>query len=142
MQHQEDARDPCLPLMIWLAYEPRVATSRPEVLAWLQEHASGNTLVTDEIVPRVMRRILATDEPEAWTACVVLLGQTKDSAIRFRALEGILQATENRVAEPPAQWKAVFTDLLKDADPSVKHFARRLAVKLKDLEAFRLSLAL
>src|SRR5439155_26225925 len=40
MQHPEDSRDPCIPLMIWLAYEPRLARGFDSELPWLQEHAS------------------------------------------------------------------------------------------------------
>jgi putative membrane-bound dehydrogenase-like protein len=142
LRHSEDVHDPCIPLMIWLAYEPHLFARQRTMLAWLKEHASGNFLVTEEIVPRVMRRVLARDNRDGLAACVGFLGDTTDSAVRRRALDGMLQAMGNRLADPPAQWQEVFASLLNDPDPAVKHLARRLAVKLKDQESFRYSLAL
>src|SRR5262249_30700542 len=57
MQHEEDATDPVIPLMLWLAYEPKLAAAVSAEIAWLQAHAAGNPLLTDHIVPRAMRRL-------------------------------------------------------------------------------------
>src|SRR5207247_10833345 len=73
MQHAEDAFDPCIPLMIWLAYEPRVAAQSDVALDWLKGHAAGNSLVTNEIVPRAMRRLVAANQPDKLAACVAFV---------------------------------------------------------------------
>src|SRR5262249_37190116 len=68
MKHVEDANDPCIPLMIWLACEPGVAAQSELVLNWLKDHAAGNPLVTNEIVPRAMRRLVASNQAEKMAA--------------------------------------------------------------------------
>jgi putative membrane-bound dehydrogenase-like protein len=140
MAHKEDVQDPCLPLMIWLAYEPAVADRPRRVLAWLKDHAPNNPLITEEIVPRAVRRLIATERPEDLAAVVRLLGGLQGSRVRRRALEGVMQALEHRLVDPPAGWQSVFAALLRDADPEVPRLARRLAVKLRDLQALRRSL--
>jgi putative membrane-bound dehydrogenase-like protein len=142
MQHKEDVQDPCIPLMIWLAYEPRLAGHPHSALAWLQDHAAGNPLITDEIVPRTMRRLVATNRAEDLAACVAFLGEAKDSTVRRRALEGLTLAMQNRQAEMPSPWKRVYATLLQDSDREVQRLARRLAVNFHDLEALRRSLAI
>jgi putative membrane-bound dehydrogenase-like protein len=137
MQHKEDARDPCIPLMLWLAYEPRVAVQPGTILEWLKTHAPNNPLVTDEIVPRTVRRLVATGKFEDLTASLAFAGDVKDSAVRRRALEGLVEATENRQLETPQEWKAVSASLLKDEDRLVSRLTRRLAVRFHDLEALR-----
>jgi putative heme-binding domain-containing protein len=141
MQRQEDARDPCIPLMLWLAYEPRLGVQQPPALEWLQAHAAGNPLVTDEIVPRTLRRLAATGKAEDLRACLAFLGAVKDQSVRRRALEGLVQALQNRQVDPPAEWQRVFTALLQDGDGDVRRLAQRLAVNFRDPEAVRRSLA-
>src|SRR4029077_4511590 len=68
MQHAGDAEDPCIPLMIWLAFEPRVVAQSQLALSWIKDHAQGNSLVTNEIVPRTMRRLLAANQPDKLAA--------------------------------------------------------------------------
>jgi putative membrane-bound dehydrogenase-like protein len=135
MQHPEDAGDPCIPLMIWLAYEPRVAAAPEAALGWLRLHASGNALVTNEIVWRVFRRLAATGRSDVLTACVAFLGDVHDSSVRRAALDGLVQAMANRQVEAPAPWKEVFASLRQDSDREVQRLAFRLAVNFHDLQA-------
>ncbi len=141
MKHKDDVRDPCLPLMIWLAYEPRVSAQRNPALEWLKQNAPGNALVEEEIVPRTMRRLVATGKAADLAACVAFLGEV-NSAVRRQALEGLVQVFKDRQVDAPANWKAVFVALLKDGDGRVQQLARRLAVNFQDREAVRRSLAL
>jgi putative heme-binding domain-containing protein len=140
MQHQEDARDPCIPLMIWFAYEPHVPSAPDAALAWLKQGAVGNPLVLDTIVPRTFRRLAATGQPAPLAACVVFLSEMKDSHVRIKALEGLIQGMENRLVEAPASWNKVSTSLREDKDPEVQRLARRLAIHFRDLQALRRSL--
>lgn len=137
MQHREDARDPCIPLMIWLAYEPRLVPQRNAALDWLKEHAAGNPLITDEIVPRTMRRLAVTGRPEDLAACVAFLDEVADPAVRRRALEGMAQALAGRQVDPPADWKRVRARLMKDPDSDVQRLTAKLAVNFRDVEAIR-----
>jgi putative membrane-bound dehydrogenase-like protein len=143
MLHKEDATDPCIPLMLWLAYEPRVAVKHDVQLDWLAENAAGNPLVTNEIVPRTLRRLVATHKPEDLEAAVSFLTRVQDGTVRRLSLEGLLAGMETQqIGDPPAAWKEVFTELLKDPHDDVKRLARRLAVRFNDLQALRQALAL
>jgi putative membrane-bound dehydrogenase-like protein len=139
--HAEDAQDPDLPLMIWLAYEPRVPRERDVVLSFLRDIAPGNPLVADAIVPRVVRRLVATGKPEDLEACVAFVGAVRDEAVRRRALEGLAQALQGQVLDGPPSWKAVLPALLADKDPEVQRLARKVAVNFRDPEAVRRAIA-
>src|SRR5262249_36520922 len=78
MNHAEDAKDPCIPLLIWLAYEPRVVAQHRSALDLLKLAAPGNELVTNEIVPRTMRRLAATGKAEDLAACVAFVRAFND----------------------------------------------------------------
>jgi putative membrane-bound dehydrogenase-like protein len=142
MLHTEDANDSCIPLMIWLALEPRIADQTNSALNWLKDHASGNLLVTNEIIPRTMRRLVATNQPEKLAGALVFLGQVHDSAVRRRALQGLVVGLEGRQVNAPPNWKHVFRELDRDQDSEVQRLARRLAVHFRDAEAIGRSLAL
>ena len=141
MRHAEDATDPDLPLMIWLAYEPRVARQPREALGWLKDNAAGNPLVRDAIVPRAMRRLVATGKAEDLAACVAFLADARDSGVRHRALDGLAVALQGQVVDGPAGWKRVFPQLLADADPEVRRLARKVAVNFRDAAVIRRDLA-
>jgi putative membrane-bound dehydrogenase-like protein len=142
MGHADDAQDPCIPLMIWLAYEPHVVPHEQEVLDWLREHAAGNPLVLDEILPRVLRRLLATGQGKEIGACVRFLGEVTNSTLRRRALQAIVAALQDRQVNAPPEWKRVLEELHKDANAEVQHLARRLAVAFHDAVALRRTLAI
>src|SRR5262249_8989949 len=135
MKHKDDARDPCIPLLIWLAYEPQVAAQRNPTLDWLQKAAPGNALVTNEIVPRAMRRLVATGKAEDLAACVAFLRDARDSAVRRQALEGLALALKDRQVDQPPGWKDLFAALLRDGDGRVQQLARRLALSFQDRAA-------
>jgi putative heme-binding domain-containing protein len=140
MRHKEDAGDPCLPLMLWLAYEPRVESHRDEVLNWLREHAPGNPLVTEAIVPRALRRLAVTTTPENLAACTSFIGSLRDSAVRRKALEGMAEALKGRQLDPPVGWRPLLAALRADADPAIRELARHLAVTFRDPIAIRRAL--
>src|SRR5439155_7353808 len=133
----------------WLAYEPRVsADSNPKSkiqdsksLDWLGEHAAGNPLIRDELVPRTMRRMVATGEPGDLAACIAFIGDGRDSAVRHRALQGLLLGLQDRHVDPPAEWKRVLPLLREDQDKEVQRLAGRLAVYFRDAQAVRRALA-
>jgi putative membrane-bound dehydrogenase-like protein len=141
MGHREDARDPDLPLMIWLAYEPRLTGRRNDALEWLKKNAPGNPLVADAIVPRTFRRLASSARPEDLAACVAFLGEVKDSLVRRRALDGLGQGLQNRQFDAPNGWRKTFASLMKDGDPEVRRLAQRLAVNFRDAQAVRRALA-
>jgi putative membrane-bound dehydrogenase-like protein len=143
MRHTEDVHDPCIPLMIWLAYEPRVAAGHEVSLSWLREHAEGNALITEEIVPRTLRRLTATGKAEDMAAAVAFLGGVRESEVRRRGLEGLLLGLQTRQTDqPPGAWPTVYATLVKDPDREVQRLARRLAVRFHDQRAIHQALTI
>jgi len=141
MGHVEDRKDPQVPLMIWLAYEPRVVSERAAVLDWLKHNAPGNLLVANEILGRSMRRLVATGRTEDLTACLVLVGDL-NGASRRQALTGLVLALKDRQVDAPAGWSELFKRLVKDDDEQVRELAGRLAVSFQDRQAIARALAL
>jgi putative membrane-bound dehydrogenase-like protein len=146
MTHKGDADDPAIPLMLWLAYEPKTAVAADPrnnpALDWLRVNAAGNPLVTNEIVPRTIRRLLATGRREDLAACVEFLAATSDKDVRRQALRGFIEALKNRQVEPPPEWDRVFAELMKTDDPEVRRLAQQLAVHFRDARAVTRALAL
>jgi len=140
MRHTEDAADPAIPVMLWLAYEPKLAAKPQAELAWLQTNAAGNPLITDHILPRAMRRLVATGKADDLAACVAFVGGTTD-AVRLQALEGLAEALKGRVVDMPVGWAALQAKLLADPNERVKRLAATLAVNFRDLAAARRALA-
>src|SRR5262249_13702236 len=54
-RHAEDAKDPIIPQLLWVALEPQLAADPVRHLAWLRAIAPNNPLVTDTLLPRAMR---------------------------------------------------------------------------------------
>ncbi len=142
MLHKEDATDPVIPLMIWLAYEPPLARTRgvdtprsAEEMDWLKENAPGNPLITDHIIPRVMRRLLATRKEADLFACVQFLQDVKDKNVRLNALRGLAEGLKGLTIEPPANWNTVYAELQVDSDAEIKRLANQLAVNFRDAKA-------
>src|SRR5262249_29683754 len=63
MTRTEDVNDPAIPLMIWVAYEPSLVPNYRLELNWLTEHDTA-PLVRQHILPRALRRLNATGQPE------------------------------------------------------------------------------
>jgi putative membrane-bound dehydrogenase-like protein len=140
MKHKEDAKDAFLPLMLWLAYEPLIGNEKSASLDWLKKNAAGNALVTTEIVPRTIRRLVSTGKDEDLLACIEFLGQVQDSGVREYALSGFVEGMKDKTVQPPQQWQAVFARLLQDSNPKVGELARKLAVNFQDKEVVQLAL--
>jgi len=141
MKRTVDAGDPVIPHLLWLAFEPRIGLGNPH-LDWLKEHASGNPLITNDIVPRTMRRLAAGGKPEDLSACLRFLEEAGDSTVRVAALRGLTQAFKGRQVQPPAEWDRVFALLDKDSHPEVQRLARQLAVNFRDAMTIRRALGI
>jgi putative membrane-bound dehydrogenase-like protein len=140
LKHKEDAADPVIPLMLWLAYEPKLAAKPQAELTWLKTNAAGNPLITDHIVPRAMRRLVATGKAADLAACVEFVGLIGD-AVRLRALEGLAEALKGRQVDMPAGWTELKAKLAADPDERIRKLAAMLAISFRDLEAARRALA-
>jgi putative heme-binding domain-containing protein len=111
MLRSEDAGDPTIPLMTWIAYEPLVVKNQEAILPWLEEHVAKYAIVRDQIVPRVLRRLVATGKAFDLESAVGLLTRLKDVRALGSGLDGLLEALRGRRLDAPKNW----SDLAKHA---------------------------
>lgn len=141
MSRKEDANDPLIPFLTWLAYEKVISkktganTPAEKELAWLATQVADNPLIRDQIVPRVMRRLVATGQPADLALCVKFVADVKDAASREKALDGLAIALLNQSVDAPEGWKAVRDELAKSDNPKLVALANKLAVSFRDPEA-------
>ncbi len=140
LKHKEDAADPIIPQLLWAVFEKGLTSKESKAqdeLNWLKENAVGNALISDTIVPRTMRRLVASGKPEDLAACLAFLGEVKDPAVRVKALEAVVAAIGNRTLDGPENWKTVRDSLASDANSTVKNLTNSLAIKFRDVEAVK-----
>ncbi|VTU02845.1 membrane-bound dehydrogenase domain protein : Membrane-bound dehydrogenase domain-containing protein OS=Rhodopirellula maiorica SM1 GN=RMSM_03692 PE=4 SV=1: Cytochrom_C [Gemmataceae bacterium] len=166
MSHKEDAKDPVISQLVWLAYEKSLASGgrKPAApapappapkneqpadavrspveteLTWLAEQAPANEFVRDQIVPKVMRRLVALDTPESIKQCVGFVAKLKDAASREKALEGLSVATQGRTINAPEGWAELKAEIDKDNNPKVVALANKLSVSFRDPAAIKRAL--
>ncbi|MBO0697899.1 MAG: c-type cytochrome [Zavarzinella sp.] len=138
--HGEDATDPVIPQLIWTAYEPSLVSKPSDELNWLKDHAERNPLITDTIIPRAMRRLVATGKREDLGLCLNFAVQLTDSGVRAKALDALVTAIGNRLLDAPAEWEAARARLYEDETPDVRRLTNRLAIKFHDVAALRFAL--
>jgi putative membrane-bound dehydrogenase-like protein len=139
--HKEDANDPLIPHLTWIAYE-KVLSKNPHEpeLAWLAANAPGNPFITDQILPKVMRRLVATGKGEDLALCLKFVGDVKDATARKQALTGLSIALKDQMVDAPAAWTNLQTELRKDE--SLTPLLNQLAVSFRDPEALKRAHAL
>ena len=138
MQQKEDAKDPLIPHLVWIAYEKVLTKESPKELAWLLENATGNPFITDQILPRAMRRLVATGKPTDLAACVKFVAEAKDVGVRTKALEGLATELAGRVVTPPEGWATLRDELAKQ--PKLLPLVNKLSVSFRDPAAVKRAL--
>lgn len=95
--HDQDAGDPCQPLMLWWALESKCTTDRDEVLA-LFEHSPvwDRPLVRDHLLERLMRRFAHRGTQPDLLACARLLNLAPGDDHAKRLLAGFEAAFKGR----------------------------------------------
>jgi putative membrane-bound dehydrogenase-like protein len=95
LAHDEDAKDPHIPLLLWWAVEAKVKTSGERIVAMLQSHWSSE-LARGTIFPRLARRLAAEPTLENQKALVSLLEKAPGDGERKVLMEGIGEAFKGR----------------------------------------------
>ena len=154
MQHKEDANDPLIPHLIWYAYEKSL--TRPQrmlrssvpghlpqddELAWLADHAPGNPLITNEIVPRTMQRLAATKDPAQIDRCLNFIMNATDAQLQQKALAGIAEALKDEQLTPTTAWPTAYAKLSTSKNATIRDVANRLAVSFRDPKAIERAMA-
>jgi putative membrane-bound dehydrogenase-like protein len=155
----EDANDPVIPQLIWIAYEKVLAGANgaglDAELAWFVEECQPKPLSADRIVipsgtivdyilPRMLRRLVATGKPENLDRCLTFITKLSDDYIhtRQKALQGLVDALRGQIVDAPPKWKDVYDLLTADRNPEINKLARQLAISFHDLGAARAALAI
>lgn len=128
VSHAEDANDHNLPLMIWYAVEPLVATAPEKALE----------IADKSKIPQIKRFIFRRAATES-KALPLVVRQLKDSdaATQTMILSQLLKGLEGRVSSvPPEGWSAAYAALEKSGDEKVRNRADELAVALGDKSIF------
>ncbi|MBP3959546.1 HEAT repeat domain-containing protein [Gemmata sp. G18] len=143
MARKEDAKDPVIPQLVWLAYERVIAkkegasTPAEKELVWLAEEAPKNEFVRDQIVPKVMRRLVATGQPSDLRLCVEFVTKLKDADARAKALEGLALALDKQSVNAPEGWAALQAEIAKENNAKHVALANKLAVVFRDPAALK-----
>ena len=66
--------------------------------------APDNIFVRDQIVPKVMRRLVATGNATDLALCVKFIAGLKDGNSREKALDGLVIALDKQTVTPPEGW--------------------------------------
>lgn len=146
LARKEDAKDPIIPQLVWLAYEKILLKkegakpSAEKELAWLAEEAPKNEFVRDSIVPKVMRRLVATGKPEDLKLCVEFIAKVKDAATREQALGGLALALDKQTVNAPEAWGALQAEITKGNNAKLVALANKLAVSFRDPAAVKRAL--
>jgi putative membrane-bound dehydrogenase-like protein len=147
MARKEDAKDPVIPQLVWLAYEKKLAPltggrapALVDGLAWLAEQAPKNEFVRDQMLPRVTRRLASTGDRSDLRLCVEFAAKLKDAASREKALDGLALALDKQTVAAPDGWAALQADIAKGNDPKLVALANKLAVSFRDPAAIRRAL--
>ncbi len=159
MARKEDAKDPVISQLVWIAYEKSLTSrdrqgagkdkekgeeplpggrgSLEDELAWLADEAPKNEFVRDQIVPRVMRRLVATGQASDLKLCIEFVAKLKDATAREKALEGLVTALDKQTVNAPEGWTALQAEIAKDNNPKLVALANKLAVSFRDPEAIK-----
>ena len=139
MANADDANDPLIPNLTWLAYEKVLAKKQgahnPAIkeLAWLLEQAPTNLFVRDRIVPKAMRRLASTGQPADLELCLKFVADCTDFNTREKALDGLSLALAGQTLTPPANWPALQSELEKQ--PRLAGALAKLNVSFRDVNA-------
>ena len=136
LKRKEDAGDPLMSMLIWIAYEKHFAKLKDvaDEMQWLRENAKENALV-QQILPKIMRRLVADGKPERLLAGLDFIHAGSDALVKEEALSGLTTAFKNQSVNPPEQWKAIRDELLAMKDSKITAHVNALSVAFRDPEA-------
>jgi putative membrane-bound dehydrogenase-like protein len=138
MLYDEDAKDPVIPLMIWVAYEPYVVDKYKAIFPWLGEQGSKHELIRDYVWPRALRRLVSTgDAKHLNIALAAVESKAFTSDVWHSGLDGILVALKGRRLPPPPMWKYLKDRIEKEPalDPILESQGRLLGLHFGDEKA-------
>ena len=139
-----DGKDPLLPFMIWMAWEPLVAQNPAPALQWLTENGAATKPLSEKLTYKVMRRICDTGATTNMNQAVEFLAAVadRDGALALAALDGLIEGQKGRPLPPTADTKALFGRLnTSQGAPGLQERALRLGALWGDAAAIRALIA-
>jgi putative heme-binding domain-containing protein len=135
LQHDRDAADPQIPLLIWWAIESKAASDRDAVLALVERPETWKrAIVHDVIVERLARRYVAAGDHGGYSACAWLLEHAPSGTDIERVVAGMeTQLAGRRFDRLPQALDRHLAGLLNDRQPSTALLC--LAIRLGSQEA-------
>jgi putative heme-binding domain-containing protein len=111
-RHDEDVRDPHIPLLTWWALEAKAESGRQAILKLLQDRSLwARPLVEPVILGRLMQRWAMAGGRDNLLACAALLKQSPDARSTSRLLAGLEKGFAGRSAcEVPRELRQAVLD--------------------------------
>jgi putative membrane-bound dehydrogenase-like protein len=142
LHHDEDARDPEIPLLIWWAIEGKAISNRGQLVALFSEPAAWKyELVRQHIIERLARRYAAEGADGDFETCARLLSLAPTAQDEDRALAGMELALAGRRLETvPPPLESWFSKTWGQGAPrlAVLRLGLRIGDKRATSEALRL----
>ncbi len=134
-----DGKDPLLPFMIWMAWQPLVAQNPVPALDWLAENGARTKPLSETLTYKVMRRICDTAQTTNMNHAVVFLSTIadQDPGLMLAALNGLIAGQKGQTLRPTADTKSLFEKLNASGDTQLKERALRLGALWGDVAAIR-----
>jgi putative membrane-bound dehydrogenase-like protein len=143
MMNPEDANDPLIPQLLWLAWEKELmkkpdASSKKErsalvMIEALIAESPKNILARDVLLHRSIRRIASSGEFNGVSNSLNIIAKLKNTVSSEKALEGLALALAGQTVDAPKGWKDLQTELRKEA--KLVPLVNKLAVSFRDPEA-------
>jgi putative membrane-bound dehydrogenase-like protein len=108
--HDEDARDPFIPNLIWYALEHHLSECEKQVLQVLSDPAMwSRPVISMHLLPRLMRRLTAGDNQKSFLTAAALLDLAPDNSKARPLLDGFNEAVQGRDLSgmPPTLMKSL-----------------------------------
>src|SRR5262249_28271089 len=123
-----DAKDPLIPYMIWMAGEPGGARDPGPGLNWLATSGSQNLPLSGILARKAMRRICDTQDKAKLDLVVPFLQQIAGASddLALAALAGLIEGQRAKPTVPTADTSSLFTKLASSPNQRVKELAREL----------------
>gem|GEM_PF-4997146 len=105
----EDAQDPLIPLMTWLAAEPWDAEDPASVLDWLVNEGPAAQPLAGQLKHKTLRRLCEMATPEAFALAVQAVDRfsATDHGLMLQALRALAEGQELHGSDAPANATAL-----------------------------------
>jgi putative membrane-bound dehydrogenase-like protein len=144
VRHDEDLKDPHIPLLLWWALESKAISDRPQVVQMFDTPDSWtHPIVAKEIMHRLAQRYAAEGGNENLNIVAQLLEKAPSAAERSRLLAAVMEAFKGRkIGNIPKNLRKAISQAGSKDDPSAIAARLRLGAPTEEDIATAINLAL